>query len=146
MTINVEMLKQLLEEFEEKEAVCREELNVIGQQIVDLENRIVSSKEKLKTVAVDADKVTSMMSRYAGIPPSPMPSGAVPPPLPPPVPPPPLANAAAQSAGFDPAPLQVQAQMDPKPQPQAAPPPPPPAQEPAPAQASPFVDETTSSP
>lgn len=65
MPINPEMLKQLLDEFVEKEAVTREEINVVQQQIEELELRVVESKERLKLVGADRDKINTMMERYA---------------------------------------------------------------------------------
>jgi hypothetical protein len=64
-SINPEMLKQLLSEFEEKEAVCLEEINAITEQITELEKRIVSSKERLGSVAKDREKIGAMKQRYA---------------------------------------------------------------------------------
>lgn len=64
-SINPEMLKQLLSEFEEKEAVCVEEINAITEQITELEKRITSSKERLGSVARDREKIGLMKQRYA---------------------------------------------------------------------------------
>ncbi|MBX9667935.1 MAG: hypothetical protein K2X93_09970 [Candidatus Obscuribacterales bacterium] len=64
-SINPEMLKQLLQEFEEKQAVCREEIIAISEQIGELEKRITSSKERLTSVARDREKVGQMRKRYA---------------------------------------------------------------------------------
>lgn len=61
---SVEMLKKLLEEFAEKEATTREEINVINQRIQELEERIEDSKKRLGTVALDREKVKVMMNRY----------------------------------------------------------------------------------
>ncbi len=63
-SINPEMLKQLLSEFEEKQAVCREEINEITNQISELEQRIESSKERLVSVARDREKIGLMKQRY----------------------------------------------------------------------------------
>ncbi|MDZ4832648.1 MAG: hypothetical protein SGJ27_02485 [Candidatus Melainabacteria bacterium] len=63
-SINPEMLKQLLSEFEEKQAVCREEIIEINNQIQELEQRIESSKERLSSVARDREKIGSMKQRY----------------------------------------------------------------------------------
>ena len=64
MSINPEMLKQLLEEFNEKEALNAAEINVVEQQILELEQKIIDCKTKLETVAVDREKVTQMMARH----------------------------------------------------------------------------------
>ncbi|HEY9786534.1 MAG TPA: hypothetical protein V6D17_14090 [Candidatus Obscuribacterales bacterium] len=66
MTINPEMLKQLLDEFDEKEALTREEINVVEQEIQELEERIIQSKERLALVAEDKEKIRQMMARYTG--------------------------------------------------------------------------------
>jgi len=58
------MLKKLLEEFAEKEAHTREEINVITQQIDELEHRIVASQQRLQSVSQDSIKVKTMLSRY----------------------------------------------------------------------------------
>ncbi len=64
-TINPEMLKQLLQEFEEKELVTQEEINAINEQIKELEKRIIGSKERLESVAKDREKIAQMKARYA---------------------------------------------------------------------------------
>lgn len=64
-SINPEMLKQLLSEFEEKQAVCVEEINAITEQITELEKRITDSKERLSSVARDKEKIVLMKQRYA---------------------------------------------------------------------------------
>lgn len=63
---SLEMLKKLLDEFAEKEAHTREEINVITEQIGELEKRVLASKEKLSTVAGDREKIKMMQSRYSG--------------------------------------------------------------------------------
>lgn len=63
---SLEMLKKLLDEFAEKEAHTREEINVITEQIGELEKRVLASKEKLSTVAGDRDKIKMMQTRYSG--------------------------------------------------------------------------------
>jgi hypothetical protein len=65
-TINPETMKQLLQEFVEKESLVIEEVKVVQQQIEELEGRIQSCREKLKTVSEDKEKITSMQGRYAG--------------------------------------------------------------------------------
>ncbi|MCC7528509.1 MAG: hypothetical protein IT342_08305, partial [Candidatus Melainabacteria bacterium] len=64
MSINPEMLKQLLEEFNEKEALNAAEIGVVEQQILEMEQRIIDVKAKLLVVAADKDKVTQMISRH----------------------------------------------------------------------------------
>ncbi len=63
---SLEMLKKLLDEFSEKEAHAREEINVITEQIGELEKRILNSQKKLSTVATDREKVRAMQARYGG--------------------------------------------------------------------------------
>ncbi|CAN5450010.1 hypothetical protein BH10CYA1_BH10CYA1_26500 [soil metagenome] len=63
---SLEMLKKLLDEFSEKEAHAREEINVITEQIGELEKRILTSQQKLSTVATDREKVKVMQARYSG--------------------------------------------------------------------------------
>ncbi len=64
VAINPEMLRELLEEFTEKEEVTREEMNAINQQIAELEKRIESSKAKLAGLNKDRDKIIAMRERY----------------------------------------------------------------------------------
>jgi len=64
VAINPEMLRELLEEFTEKEEVTREEMNAINQQIAELEKRIEASKIKLAGLNKDRDKVNAMRERY----------------------------------------------------------------------------------
>ncbi len=59
-----EMLKKLLDEFAEKEAHTKEELNLITQQIDELERRVMLSQKRLDTLAVDREKVRTMQARY----------------------------------------------------------------------------------
>jgi hypothetical protein len=59
-----DMLKKLLDEFDEKEAHNREEINAINEQIAELERRIISSRRKLESVGTDREKVRQMLSRY----------------------------------------------------------------------------------
>lgn len=59
-------MKQLLQEFVEKEALVVEESKVVQQQIEELEGRIQGCREKLKTVSEDKEKITAMQGRYAG--------------------------------------------------------------------------------
>jgi hypothetical protein len=60
------MLKKLLDEFSEKEAHTREEINVITEQIGELEKRVLASQVKLSTVSGDREKVRMMQDRYSG--------------------------------------------------------------------------------
>jgi hypothetical protein len=64
VAINPEMLRELLEEFTEKEEVTREEMNAINQQIAELEKRIESSKVKLAGLNKDREKIDLMRERY----------------------------------------------------------------------------------
>lgn len=64
VAINPEMLRELLDEFTEKEAVTREEINIITSQIEELELRIESNKEKLASLVRDKEKVNAMQERY----------------------------------------------------------------------------------
>ena len=50
VAINPEMLRELLDEFTEKELVTKEEINVITQQIGELEKRIDTNQEKLASL------------------------------------------------------------------------------------------------
>lgn len=59
-------MKQLLQEFVEKESLVVEEVKVVQQQIEELEGRIQGCREKLKTVSEDREKITAMQGRYAG--------------------------------------------------------------------------------
>ncbi len=62
---SLEMLKKLLDEFSEKEAHAREEINVITEQIGELEKRVLASQAKLSTVSGDREKVRMMQDRYS---------------------------------------------------------------------------------
>ncbi|HEY9759540.1 MAG TPA: hypothetical protein V6C97_30560 [Oculatellaceae cyanobacterium] len=59
-----EMLKKLLEEFDEKEAQAREEINIINVRIEELEKRIGASQDRLGKIAADRLKISQMMERY----------------------------------------------------------------------------------
>ncbi|MDR3614859.1 MAG: hypothetical protein P4L53_14970 [Candidatus Obscuribacterales bacterium] len=107
---SLEMLKKLLDEFAEKEAHTREEINVVTQQIAELEQRAESARTRQQGIAGDRDKLNEMKAHYAG--------GAI-------------ARRAAAGGGV---PLPVQtpqaipaATMPPAPPQPVAPPPPPPA-------------------
>lgn len=63
--MNLEMMKQLLAEFSEKEALTTEEIKAIQQQSVELEARIQKCRAKLKTVSGDKIKIEEMRQRYA---------------------------------------------------------------------------------
>lgn len=63
--MNPELLKQLLAEFEEKQAVTTEEINEIEKQIEELRARIELSRDRLKEVERDREKVGAMKARYA---------------------------------------------------------------------------------
>jgi hypothetical protein len=62
--INLEMLRELLGEFTEKELVLREERDIIEQQIVELDSRIEQNKKKLDGLSKDREKVDAMRERY----------------------------------------------------------------------------------
>lgn len=61
-----EVLKQLLDEFTEKEALIQEELKIINEQIDELNKRLGSCQRKLETIGADRDKVASMKEHYIG--------------------------------------------------------------------------------
>jgi hypothetical protein len=63
-TINVEVLKQLLDDFTEKQAMCAEEIVAIEQQIGELQELIASCRQKMEVVSQDRAKVFEMMNRY----------------------------------------------------------------------------------
>jgi hypothetical protein len=63
-TINLEVMKQLLQEFVEKETLAAEEIKVVQQQIEELEQRAHTCRDKLKTVTEDREKIAAMMQRY----------------------------------------------------------------------------------
>ena len=64
VAINPEMLRELLAEFTEKEAVNREEINVINQQLEELDKRIDTNKKKLEGLSRDREKILAMKERY----------------------------------------------------------------------------------
>lgn len=61
-----EMLKKLLDEFVEKEALVTEELNVIAEQIQELEMRLDKCRARLGTIGTDRQRVLQIKERYAG--------------------------------------------------------------------------------
>lgn len=63
---SIAKIKELLDDFQEKEALNKEEISEIEKQISELEERIVSSRERLESVARDREKVEMMKNRYAG--------------------------------------------------------------------------------
>jgi hypothetical protein len=65
-TINLDVMKQLLQEFMEKEALASEEVKVVQQQIEELEGRIKACQDKLKVVSEDKQQINAMLQRYAG--------------------------------------------------------------------------------
>ncbi|PWT95647.1 MAG: hypothetical protein C5B53_11090 [Candidatus Melainabacteria bacterium] len=65
-TINLDVMKQLLQEFVEKEALASEEVKVVQQQIEELEGRIRACQDKLKVVSEDKQQISAMLQRYAG--------------------------------------------------------------------------------
>jgi hypothetical protein len=66
MTINLEMMKQLLQEFAEKEALTNEEIKVVEEQRLELEGRIRKCQDRLRLVSEDKVKISEMMKRYVG--------------------------------------------------------------------------------
>ena len=64
VAINLEMLRELLAEFTEKETVLREEKDIIEQQILELDARIASNQKKLDSLNGDRSKVDAMRERY----------------------------------------------------------------------------------
>lgn len=64
-TINVEVMKQLLQEFENNEALTTEEIKVVNEQIDELSGRIGGCRERLKLISEDKQKIAAMMVRYA---------------------------------------------------------------------------------
>jgi hypothetical protein len=163
---SLEMLKKLLDEFAEKEAHTREEINVVTQQIAELEQRAESARTRQLGISGDRDKLNEMKAHYAGgaiarraaaggggVPlpvqtPQAMPVAAMPPAPPQPVAPPPPPPSPAQAAveappkpnRFDLLDLFSPNEGAPEPvveQQPAAQPAPPPAPQPAPAAAAP---------
>jgi hypothetical protein len=65
--INLEMIKQLLQEFVDKEAVTTAEINVVQQQIQELDSRVEKCKEKLKIISGDKEKIVAMTKRYTSL-------------------------------------------------------------------------------
>ncbi len=63
---SADMLKKLLDEFADKEAHTREEINVINQQIGELEQRVDSAVARQKSISGDREKILAMKDRYAG--------------------------------------------------------------------------------
>lgn len=59
-----EMLKKLLEEFAEKEALANEELKYVNEQIMQLEAKLEDCRRRLSTIGGDREKVLSMRTRY----------------------------------------------------------------------------------
>jgi len=64
--MNLEMMKQLLQEFAEKEALTTEEIKAIQQQSQELELRIQKCRARLEKVSQDKHKIDEMRTRYAG--------------------------------------------------------------------------------
>jgi len=60
------MMKQLLQEFAEKEALTNEEIKVVEEQRVELEGRILKCQDRLRLVSEDKVKISEMMQRYVG--------------------------------------------------------------------------------
>ena len=64
-TINLDVMKQLLQEFVEKDALASEEIKVVQQEIEELETRIKTCHDKLKVVSEDKQQINAMLQRYA---------------------------------------------------------------------------------
>jgi len=64
-TIDLEVMKQLIHEFEEKEALITEEVHVVQQQIDELKQRVNNCQAKLTVVNQDKEKIAAMYKRYA---------------------------------------------------------------------------------
>lgn len=60
-----EMLRKLLDDFVEKEALVQEELKVIVEQIDELERRLELCRSRLSTIGTDRDRVLQIRGRYA---------------------------------------------------------------------------------
>jgi hypothetical protein len=135
MAINLEMMKQLLAEFSEKEALTTEEIRAVQQQTKELEQRILQCQERLKLVSEDRVRINEMMQRYAGVNggtsarslPSPSASTA----------PPPVPKAAAPAPGPAPAVSKPAVAQAPPPAPTVSSPPP----SAAPAQTPNFFED-----
>ncbi len=63
-TINLEMMKQLLEEFAEKEALTTEEISIIENEITSLEERVIYCRNKLQNLGADKERLVAMKERY----------------------------------------------------------------------------------
>lgn len=64
-TINLEMMKQLLDEFSTKEALVTEEIKVVEEEIRSLKHRIDAYRQKLQNISNDKAKLLAMQERYA---------------------------------------------------------------------------------
>ncbi len=63
-SINVDMLKQLLDDFLAKEQLTGQEITATEQKINELKVQIESCQQKLFVVAQDREKIAQMMQRY----------------------------------------------------------------------------------
>jgi hypothetical protein len=63
---SLEMLKKLLDEFVEKEALVNEELTVITEQIEEMESRLEKCRVRLGTIGADRTRVIEIKQRYSG--------------------------------------------------------------------------------
>jgi hypothetical protein len=63
--MKIEMMKQLMQEFAEKESMTAEEIKAVQQQSQELELRIQKCKAKLLLVSEDKVKIAEMMQRYS---------------------------------------------------------------------------------
>ena len=60
-------MQKLLEEFDTKEALTREEINLVQQNIQELEQRVKASQEKLNLIASDRAKILSIQDKYKNL-------------------------------------------------------------------------------
>jgi hypothetical protein len=61
-----DMLKKLLDEFVEKEALVSEELKVVTEQIEELEMRLEKCRMRLGSIGTDRNRVMEIKQRYSG--------------------------------------------------------------------------------
>jgi hypothetical protein len=62
--VSEDALRKLLDEFVEKEALVREEIKVVQDEITQLEERLQTCRDRLSTLGTDREKVLSMRTRY----------------------------------------------------------------------------------
>jgi hypothetical protein len=64
MTINLEMLKQLLQEFAVRETLTTEEIKAVDQQSAELKLRIEECRVRLQAISEDKQRIEEMRRRY----------------------------------------------------------------------------------